>query len=474
MVPAPTPRRGAAPAQRSSRNWIWLLLIPLILILCLGAGGLGYLALNPGDGTPTADLPATLAAQAATQTAIAVSGSVAPPVNTDTPALADTPMSADTATTIPPSDTPVPADTPVPTDTPRPPTPTTEDSINLPDLFQEGLIVEEQALGGAYTGPQKRTILSIQGPKVITERQRGANTYADTSLLNSGHYLGNDGSAPWIPSPVLRALLIDGIAQFNTNRDQHGVMLELLRPVIYPAQIDGLWVDLPALEVRSSQGDVYIVLDDPQNPYVLDFSGGPTASGYNRYVQAFVTGQAPPEPPPPPARRFTVVYPGTDGLSLRDGPSTSHRELAILRARTEVEATGGAVRGSDGLTWWPIISPQGDGWVAEWAGNWRLIKPIFEPGETVVVYNPQSTGNVNLRSGSCAVTQVLPRGTELLVLDGPATKCDDRGASMISQGRRWWYVSTPGGQEGWVADFTSAPDKRMLVAPQWYLDLVVR
>ncbi len=105
----------------------------------------------------------------------------------------------------------------------------------MPDLFQEGLIVEEQALGGAYTGPQQRTILSIQGPKVITERQRGANTYADTSLLNSGHYLGNDGSAPWIPSPVLRALLTDGIALFNTTRNQEGVMLELVGRVIYPA-----------------------------------------------------------------------------------------------------------------------------------------------------------------------------------------------------------------------------------------------
>jgi hypothetical protein len=354
------------------------------------------------------------------------------------------------------------------------PTPTTGETVTPPDLFQEGLIVEEQALGGTYTGPQRRTILSIQGPKVITERQRGDNTYADTSLLNSGHYLGNDGSAPWIPSPVLRGLLTDGTALFNTNRDQQSVRLELLRRVIYPAMIDGLWVDLPALEVRSSQGDVYTVLEDPRNPYVLNFAGGPTASGYNRYVDEFVTSVAPPTLPPPSARRFTVVYPGSDGLSLRDGPSASHRELAILSEGAQLEATGTAVRGSDGLTWWPVTSPRGTGWVAEWANRWRLIKPIFEPGDTVFVYNSQSTGNVNLRTASCAVAQILPRGTELRVVDGPETRCDTPGDSIISQGRRWWHVRAPGGAEGWVADFTSASDKRMLVAPQWYLDLVVR
>jgi hypothetical protein len=90
------------------------------------------------------------------------------------------------------------------------------------------------------------------------------------------------------------------------------------------------------------------------------------------------------------------------------------------------------------------------------------------------VYNPESTGNVNLRTANCAVAQVLRRGTELLVLDGPETRCDNRGDSIISQGRRWWHVREPGGTEGWVADFTSASDKRMLVAPQWYLDMVVR
>jgi serine/threonine-protein kinase len=471
---APTPPRAAPAAQRGGRNWLWLLLAALILILCLGVGGLGYWALNPGEATPTVDLPATLAAAAATQTAMAVPSTVAPPVSTNTPIPTDALAPTDTPLPIMPSDTPIPLDTPLPTDTPVPPTltPTPVPLPDVPDLFQEGLVVQEQAEGGTFTGPQQRTILSIEGPKVTTERQRGASTYTDTSWLNSGHYLGNDGSAPWIPPPVLRALVRDGVAPFNTTRNQEGVVLELADREFYPVLVDGEWVDLPVLVAYSSQDDFYIVLEDPRNPYVLEFDGGATADDYFRYVETFVTGLAPPEPPP--ARLFAVVYPGSDGLSLRDGPGVKNQELAILRKDTLLEATGGAMRGSDGLTWWPVSTPRGAGWVAEWANNWRLIKPVFEPGDTVYVYNPQSSGNVNLRTASCDVDQILPRGTELFILEGPATKCDSLGDSIISQGRRWWWVVEPGGSEGWVADFTSAPDKRMLIAPQWYLDLVLR
>ncbi len=168
--------------------------------------------------------------------------------------------------------------------------------------------------------------------------------------------------------------------------------------------------------------------------------------------------------------RFVVVYPQSDGLSMRTGPDTSDREIAVLYAGTELEVTGSPV-GSGSLRWWPVSSAFGAGWVAEWYGEWRLVKPVFGPGEVIQVFNPQSTGNVNLRNSNCDAVRILSRGTRLTVLDGPATKCDSAGSAIVQQGRRWWYIETADGATGWMADFSQDSDKRMLIAPQWYVEL---
>jgi hypothetical protein len=184
------------------------------------------------------------------------------------------------------------------------------------------------------------------------------------------------------------------------------------------------------------------------------------------------TATEPPAPTLVPDRLFVVVYPLQDGLSLRAGPATSNSEIAILRAGTQLALRGEPVAGSDGLRWWPVSSAQGEGWVAEWYGGWRLIKPVMAPGDLALVVNPTSSGTVPLRDSNCDALAELSPGTRLTVLDGPTTQCDTAGSSMIEQGRQWWYVGTADGAQGWVADFYSTDLKPMLIAPPWYVSLV--
>jgi hypothetical protein len=168
---------------------------------------------------------------------------------------------------------------------------------------------------------------------------------------------------------------------------------------------------------------------------------------------------------------FEVVYPLGDGLSMRTGPGISKAEIAILYAGTRVTVEGLPVR-SGGLRWWPVFSTAyGQGWVAEVYGDWRLVKPVIAPGDTVVVASSTSSGSVPLRYQNCDTILDLSPGTLLTVISGPDTKCDASGSAMIQQGRRWWWVRTPDGIEGWVADFYSKKPKDMLIAPLWYVEL---
>lgn len=199
----------------------------------------------------------------------------------------------------------------------------------------------------------------------------------------------------------------------------------------------------------------------------------------------------PPSPPPPPTvltiervsvtlspvleRRFIVVYPRQDGLSLRIGPSRSYAEVTILPVGTELVLNGSPVRGTDSLKWWPVSSPYyGEGWVAEWIQigqhKWRLIKPKIAPDEVVEVANPLGEGNVNLRNQSCEEIDTLSRGTKLRIVSGPESKCDTPDSPIVWEGREWWYVMTPHGTQGWIADFSEG-EKAILIAPQWYVEL---
>ena len=173
------------------------------------------------------------------------------------------------------------------------------------------------------------------------------------------------------------------------------------------------------------------------------------------------------------SRVFVVVYPGLDGLSLRSGPGSSHDELAILRAHTELTVLGGPVF-NDSVKWWSVSSLQGEGWIAEWIQtgqrSWRLVKPQLSQGQAVVVVNPIGPGQANLRDDQCQVQSVLAYGTAMTILDGPASTCDDPGSSMIVEGREWFYVKTADGREGWIADF-SRINRALLIAPIWYTEV---
>jgi hypothetical protein len=196
----------------------------------------------------------------------------------------------------------------------------------------------------------------------------------------------------------------------------------------------------------------------PPAPYALPLLYTPIAAhpGYNGYSSLDMD--------------FEVIYPGQDGLSLREGPSRSRQERATLHAGTELAVLGYPQRGEDRLKWWPVSSPQGDGWVAEATGNWRLIKPLMGPGGVVEVANPTGTGKVYLRDQNCRPITLLSRGTELTIIAGPETKCDRPGSAIVAQGRRWWYVETSDGTQGWIADF-SEDDQAMLIAPRWYVEV---
>jgi hypothetical protein len=407
----------------------------LILALVLGKG--------IGEARPTS-LPTPLAPT------LDVASPTSPQVVADTPALP------------PPTDPPTLA-----------PPPTEPRAVSLPDLFQPGVRIDEQAVGSLYTGPQSRVIASIGPDRVLATRTRQGQEFSDTSLLQSRHYLGNDGSAPWLPFDVVDELLAGQRPAFGISSEEPDGTLELRGTSDYGVLIDGKLVTVPALEVHSSQGDVYTVLNDPGNRYVLRFEGGPGASGYDRYVTAFATEGAGLPPTAEPVRLFEVVYPGSDGVSLRAGPDVSQTELAVLSLGTRLSAEGAPVRGSGAVVWWPVSTAAQRGWVAEVYNNWRLIKPVMAAGDWVVVANPDETGNINLRDDGCQAVAILSRGTRLTVTGEGEVKCDDPSAGIVSEGRRWWPVRSSLSEEGWVADFSS-DNKRTLVAPEWYAELVAQ
>jgi serine/threonine protein kinase len=261
-VPPPPRRR---PAARPA--WFWPAVAGAAVLFVLLVFAVAAM-LGSGNGPQTVTIgPGTAVALAPTTRTTAVPQPAAP-----------------TAATPPPATTPLlPTATATPTATPPP------SATPLPDLFAVGVRVQERYGTASSTQVQIRTIKSKSSSRVITERRRGAQVYTDTSLLQSGHYLGNDGSAPWLPVEVVQSLFAGGQAVFNTDASERGVILTLQRRVLYAAQVDGAAVELPALEITASDGALYIVYDNPDNPYALKFDQGPAAGHYLRFVEAFVS-----------------------------------------------------------------------------------------------------------------------------------------------------------------------------------------
>lgn len=188
-------------------------------------------------------------------------------------------------------------------------------------------------------------------------------------------------------------------------------------------------------------------------------------------------------------KRFVVVYPLQDGVSLRTGPATSYTRIARLKAGTVLAVTGAPVRGPSDRAWWPVSGQEGEGWVAEFeqvgSQGWRLLKPELDVGDEVQVANPLCSIGFDVAPGRGRVILNTPSGkkemdwgTRMLIIGGPhstfSNDADDYSAAR--EGRQWWQVRVLGdddvqpGEEGWVADF-GAEYKNTLIAPEWYVSL---
>lgn len=111
------------------------------------------------------------------------------------------------------------------------------------------------------------------------------------SNLDSTHYEDsgdNYGSSPWLPKRVFDVLVSGGQIEFKNLPSDRGVILGPARKTTYIVRIDGEQVELEAFEAYSSQNDLYLFLNDRDNPYVLRFKAG--SYSYNREVRAFKTG----------------------------------------------------------------------------------------------------------------------------------------------------------------------------------------
>lgn len=179
--------------------------------------------------------------------------------------------------------------------------------------------------------------------------------------------------------------------------------------------------------------------------------------------------------------QLVVVYTGTDGVSIRNGPGTGYPEVAVAYANEWLSVVGASEK-QGVMRWWPVqswrvYSEDMTGWVAEWTADprIRLVKPVLNVDDEVMVVNPSGSGAVALWE-NCDNKLEVEWGTELTVIGMPdATICGDRDETISGTGRQWWLVETPEGRQGWVADFRvdSEPDEvnPLQIAPLWYWEL---
>lgn len=190
-----------------------------------------------------------------------------------------------------------------------------------------------------------------------------------------------------------------------------------------------------------------------------------------------------PEPSPAPTLtpeaerepQFVVVYAGSDGVTVRSGPGTDYLDVGTVYVREQLAVEGRPVS-HQGVRWWPVLTVNAQGWVAEWFGSTRLVKPYLEVGDRVEVVNPIEPGDVDLWE-NCEIKHTVSWGTELVVIGAPdPSKCGDSDETIKQTGREWWLVETPEGLQGWVVDFgihdTTDWVKPVNIAPAWYMELL--
>jgi hypothetical protein len=189
------------------------------------------------------------------------------------------------------------------------------------------------------------------------------------------------------------------------------------------------------------------------------------------------TPTATPTPLPSSERRFVVVYRGEDGVSLRSGPGTSFEVRAKLEEGTLLELDAGPEM-VGGARWWFVHTSSQVGWVAEWYRGVRLIKPVFQVDDEILLVVPTGTESVTVTwwTESCRYSESRMWDPALWVLDGPRpAMCDDPQDASVLTVREWWEVSSPAGYQDWIADLSTWKDdssvQAVVLAPRWYVEL---
>ncbi len=218
-------------------------------------------------------------------------------------------------------------------------------------------------------------------------------------------------------------------------------------------------VNTDSLNLRSAPGTSAGVIATMPFGTRGTVAGGPqSANGYAWYQlsTAYGTGWSagsfliladsppPPPPPPPPSGGFAVgdtASVNTDSLNLRSGPGLGQGVIARMPFGTQLSITQAGVA-ADGYTWYGVSSTQyGSGWCAG-----ELLAPAgsgntgIQVGDTVQVID----GSLNVRaapSTSAAIQNVMPDGTRLSVVGGPAQ----------ADGYTWYQVSSASYGTGWSA-----------------------
>ena len=173
-------------------------------------------------------------------------------------------------------------------------------------------------------------------------------------------------------------------------------------------------------------------------------------------------------------RQFISV--GLGEVAIRTSPgATGSEEMATVTAGALLGVAGDPVKVED-ARWWYVRTTAGmEGWVMEWVGTTRQIKPVFRVGETVQVIRP--SGEADLYE-ECKPDRKwsIGAGTALEVIGEPLSWCSYNDPQYDGMGVEFWQVQRRSdGLQGWVADFAVVDSeswvKPMQIAPSWYVEL---
>jgi hypothetical protein len=103
-----------------------------------------------------------------------------------------------------------------------------------------------------------------------------------------------------------------------------------------------------------------------------------------------------------PGESATVI--GTDPLRLRQTPSTSGGQLAIVNVGAQVVILNGPECDPNGFAWWNVTYRSNSGWIAEGFGEEYWLEPIIPP-----TTNPTAAALLTL---TAPVSTVPPRTTQ--------------------------------------------------------------